>query len=377
MKNKLNFKIVIMYCFLLFSLFNSKFLPLEIINVLNIGTSVILTIALIKNYQKMKVNKFIILILIITIYQVIILIANGRFSIGIIFSLYYQLIILLFLQQEIYNEKNEFLYSLLIIHNLLILINIPSLLSQINVPEYNKEFLLGGKNSLAIFSIPTIFYNYIVPYYTNKKISKINNFFIFISILTPLLGGSSTGFVVSLTVILLIIFLIKFKINFNIKILYILYLIILFFMLNTEMLSRISLVNDILTDLFNKDISFAGRTTIWKLATNLIKTNLFGYGRGNILISQYLITNECHNIYLQLLLDSGVPMLILFIVLIYNCIPNKGTKNLNKISIISQIVLYGMLIIGLTESISYKIDLWIIITITYNLIKKEGKIKYE
>lgn len=377
MKNKIN---IILYMLLLFpflysgSLFNDSLL---LVKIWKIGAAIILTFLTFKDYKRIKINKITFIIIIFALYQFINSLLNSTLSSGIFFTIYFMAISILFLQRELYEDNFNFLFALCIIHNILLVLNIPSLISQINVDEYNRQFFLGGKNALCMFTVPTIFYNYLYYNLTKKKMTISCIFIIILAIITPMIGGSSTGTVVSILMMLFI--MIGEKIRFNPIIMYIVYIIILIVILNPLIISNIGFLNNLITDILNKDLTFTGRTEIWDVTTNLIVHNLFGYGRGNTVLSSYLLhVDEAHNIFLQLLLDGGIVSLVVFVYYFLTCVFTKNRNKFNyKIINITQITIFSLFLIGLTESMTYKLDLWIIMLILYFFKTKNKELKNE
>ena len=73
----------------------------------------------------------------------------------------------------------------------------------------------------------------------------------------------------------------------------------------------------IITDVLGKDVTFSTRTTVWDLTYPLIQDNLLiGLGQGNHILSEKGDYFHTHNQYFELLLEGGIPMLVLFAVLI-------------------------------------------------------------
>ena len=337
-----------------------------LIKILKIVSILTLTIFSFSKHNKIKINKMTLILLAFTIYNFIISLLNSTLSPGIAYSLYFQLIIIVFLQQTLSRKDYKFLDALKLAYSLAMILNIPSLILQLTVSNYNRFFFLGGKNAIIQFALPTIFYNYISSYIKYGKLTNFSKIMIIISLVSPLICGSTTGFLVALLMSTSIA--LKNSSIINIRSLYIIYFIILFLLFNTELIESVAIVKDIIFNKFHKDLTFTGRTYIWEQSLQLIKNNPFGYGRGNNVLMHYFNNiNECHNIFLQFLLDGGIPSLLFFVITSYYC--NKNIKDDKKFIVknemleFSRLSFFTFLFLGLTESVSYNINLWIFLAI--------------
>lgn len=378
--NKNECKVIAIYIILIIPFLGVAYFNKNVnfIKILRAISVLIFTILIFNKKNKIKINKMTLLLLIFIVYNFVIALLNSTFSVGILYSLYFQLIILIFLQQSLSKSDYRFLEALKIAYSLMMIINIPSLFMQLSISNYDRLFFLGGKNAIVQFALPTIFYNYICSYLKHNKLTKFSKLMIIISLISPLICGSTTGFFVALLMTLSI--LLKNNKIINLKMLYVIYFVMLFLMFNTEVLESITFVRDIIYNKFHKDLTFTGRTYIWDFSYELIKNNIFGYGRGNMLIYlNFERFNECHNIFLQFLLDGGIPSLLIFILMVYYCNKEKKSNkknfyNNNKVLEFSKFALYSFLFLGLMESINYNINLWIILFIIDYLKSDENMV---
>lgn len=372
---KNNILLIIVYCALIFPFIGTNFISNAetFLKIYRCMSAIIITFLTFNKKLSIKFDSVTGIFLSYSIYQIIISMLNGTLSTGILFSIYFQLISLIFLQNKILENDYNFIYALCLLYNIILLLNIPSLIEQLQFTAYNRNFLIGGKNALAVFCIPSIYYNYLSMMLKNRKINLKGMIFIVIAIFTPLIGGSSTGFIASVIVIICVVFR---KVNIKINVLYFVYVGVLLIMLNANLLNNIPIINSFITETLNKDLTFTGRTFIWNKSLFFIKNNFLGYGRGNNLLLNYFNgINECHNIFLQVLLDGGIISLILFLLYFFKCQIFKGNfdKNSKIIINVSKLTIFSLMIIGLTESIIYKLDLWWILLITSCLYKKIEK----
>lgn len=364
-KKSYNFIYILVYSILLIpflgiAYFNKYESIINLLKVLSIG---IISLFALKDYNKIKFNNATITVILFALYEILISLLHSNLSSGILFANYFLMMILIFTQQQLSKKHYNFIYALCIVHNIIMLLNIPSLITQMSVSTYNRVYFLGGKNSIIMFALPTIFYNYLTSYLKSDKLTFFNKIMVFVSIISPLLCSSTTGFLVASLVAVSLFLQNKFKINF--KYLYIVYIVFLLAILNIEKFSNISFINDLIVNKMNKDLTFTGRSNIWHVSLELIKSNLLGFGRGNSILSGIFNgINECHNIFIQLLFDGGIPALLMFLYYFYVCHKSNNEKNnLDKPIQFAKIVIFSFMFLGLTESMSYAINLWIILTI--------------
>lgn len=352
---------ILFYCILILPFLNEKifFYNKTIINALKIIAAVYFTINIIKDTKNLKLTKTDIILVLFSLYSFFITIYNSLLSFGVFFSIYFLVVSTLFLKKNIIKNDYSYLMALYIIHNLLLLLNLPSLITQLSVTGYNRMFFLGGKNALTLFCIMTIFYNYIIYYLLHKKVKIKYIFFILLSIITVILGGSSTGLVIMLAMILVILF--NKKVKFNSLLLYSVYIIAFFVLMNSNIIEKIPFLYHFITEILGKDITFTYRTVIWQHSLNYISQNIWGYGIGNSILLRdlyYLNINECHNMIIQLLFDGGIILLTLFITYFIFCNnESRGNKNKSLVNLVKYTI-FIVFLLGLTESICYKIDLW-------------------
>ena len=368
---------ILFYCILILPFLNEKifFYNKTIVNMLKILAASYFTINLIKDMKNLKLEKIDLLLILFSLYSFFITIYNSLFSFGVFFSLYFLVISILFLKKSIIKNDYSYLKALYIAHNLLLLVNLPSLITQLSVSEYNRMFFLGGKNALTLFCIMTIFYNYTISYLLHEKGKLKYAFFISLAIMTVILGGSSTGLVIMMGMAL-VIFLNK-KIKFNSYLLYSIYIVVFFILMNSDIIAKIPFIHRFITETLGKDLTFTHRTIIWQRSLFYIGQNIWGFGLGNSILLRdlyYLNINECHNMIIQLLFDGGIISLLLFIAYFISCNnKSKGSKNKSLVNFLKYTI-FIVFLLGLTESISYKIDLWyLFVILSVSQYIKEGK----
>jgi len=129
-----------------------------------------------------------------------------------------------------------------------------------------------------------------------------------------------------------------------------------------------------IVDLLGKDLTFSGRTRIWNVAFDVLKEHLWvGNGIGYAFKVSYTYF-VAHNQFLQLIIESGLIGLLLFVsIIILVGKKIQATKNLaEKQVILSAIFIF--FIAGLTEAYPYTY-IFLLLTFGYNLpiiMKKKG-----
>ncbi|CEP47884.1 Lipid A core--O-antigen ligase-like protein [[Clostridium] sordellii] len=315
------------------------------------------------------INKFSIILIIFTFINIFSSFVNRNISIGIIYSSFVLLSTCIYIS---YLSKYDFkelitgmyyMYSFIIIANFLSMTLYPDGISQKDgiFPIY----LLGGKNAIQMILLPSIYIIYLYSYTIYEKMKIIPFIVILISVISMYMSESGTGVTVSIASM---IFLLMYKkINLKGKT-YILIYILIFFSIVVFRLQEV-LFKEFIVDILHKDITLTGRVYIWDLVLKNIKMiGLIGLGRGNtfILDNFYLRVNETHNGFLEVFLYSGIIGLTIFLIMVWMII-----KKLDKFyGIHSKILSFGIftyMIIGISESAFYKMELWIIFSIAYNI----------
>lgn len=336
----------------------------NVFHVLQILSSLIVTCFVIKDFKNVRLNLPTVFLLLFSLYELLVSLYNGVLSLGILFAIYFRFISVLYIIKSFSIKDYSFVRAVSIILNLLVVINLPSVIGSISMSEYDKVFMLGGKNALAAVALSAIFFNYLDYYLRASKMTKLGYSMVALSLATTLLSGSSTGIVVGVVLTLFVIFGEKMNIKFRYYVL--LYLAVLFLLFNTDMIKDISFLYDFITGALNKDLTFTGRTSIWNNAFKSISENFWGYGRGNEVIALFTgATNECHNSILELMLASGIPGLMLFIGFLISCVTGKCCNKNKKIMSVCYFAIFAFMILGLTESRINDVVFWWVMIVTY------------
>lgn len=375
MKNiKINMEIILYI--LLFIPFINMSVFSQYSNIKEIIRCISLIIMVIFLFKKdLKIDKFDILTIIFSLYIIMISFVNRNLSFGITVSVLQLFIICKFVKERL-KKSNKMLTTLYILYSVVAVINFIPIIGK-NVTE-NYSYFLGGKNALSMVLIPTLYFISIYSIVKYRKITIKNLALSMIIIATMFISGSGTGIVLS--VIALICMLLIDKINVNKKVLFIAYIIIFLVVLNLQAFNNIGIIRTIVVDYLQKDLTLTGRTEIWDKVINYITDSfLVGYGKGNSIVSSFSNVSECHNMFLEIMLCGGMILLVNYILIIKEtfskCNYSKN-KLKNKLNNTSLIFVFLFFIIGLTESVPFKIEIWIMFTITYsidNILKNKEK----
>ena len=283
-------------------------------------------------------------------YQFIILFSsayNGVITIGIIAIVFTSIIVFMLLQTDAYYE---IIGAVSVIVVLSLIINAFTMVQNRDV--IGAEYFIGGKNSLGIFLIPGMFILIIRALEKKNKINKFTVLAIVLCVASVFLGASGTGVVVAVFTIIVLLLAIKFKPKKTVYLGVVLVIYALFLLFSerfflTEYWFKI-------TQFLGKDSTLTARTTIWRLAKELIADNwLIGAGRG-VGISyvntygELQVMTEAHNFILEILLEGGVVALLLFGLLFFRMVARLNLeKPKDRVIFIALCIL---LINGLTES---------------------------
>jgi O-antigen ligase len=327
-------------------------------------------------YKKKTINIFLLLLLFHVLIILTSSLIHGNLTFGIIFKFITLLGLCIYISNAVNNFK-EFITGLYYLMAMLILFNLLTMVMQgIDFDTTVKPiYLLGGKNAIAISILPAIPIVYMYSYAIYKKLKFLPIIIILCSIVSVYLSGSSTGFIISLLTITFM-FLPKrifasFKVFLNIYLL-------TFFIVVILRLQEV-LFGNFIINVLNKDLTFTGRTYIWDLVLEKIKSSwILGYGRGNSIINDLFPNiNETHNGILEILMDSGLIGILLFTSIVF-IVGRKLSENSNHIyPRILSFSIFAYMVIGLTESVFNKTEFWILLVIGFgiNNIISQGNFK--
>ena len=134
---------------------------------------------------------------------------------------------------------------------------------------------------------------------------------------------------------------------------------------------RLRIFSFLVEDYFQNDYTFSGRTYIWDTAIYWIKQRLFiGYGVESTEVFQSkILYSHVHNIYLQNLYEGGIPLLVLFLLVLGLVCKKIHEYSNNAISWWFIAAIFTFLIMFITEAISFRLipSLYLVLTMGYHM----------
>jgi len=309
--------------------------------------------------KKIEINRFVLLLYAIEGISAIVCMAHKSSPYNVI--VYWQSIISLIMSFECYDgDKFNYIKIFKKVLTFYILVNFGFIL--IN-PECisTKLFLIGKKNMPILYIFPLIFliyYNYV----EKQKFSVFDIVLLLISYISVFLTNSSTSIIACVLLLLypasLLVKPVKNIIGKMHSKRILIVLLIIFVLIVVFGVQKY--FSDIITLLFNKDITFSGRTNIWDKAIEYIIKNPFGYGWDhNILGVKSILVWEneieishAHNFILNLAYKSGIICSVIYVYLLFNISKKIDENSSNKFNILFKVTFLVFLIITTFESYS-------------------------
>lgn len=207
----------------------------------------------------------------------------------------------------------------------------------INLEErVNIKSFFANRNHFAFFLYVAIISTFFIMQNSNEKVYK----YIFVIFCINLLLTMSRTGILAVLIFLILMFLFSNKVSNKIKIIAILSLIIIFTLTITTIILFFPEIWNKLNSMFFRIEyikNLSGRTDIWSVGLNLLFENpinfIFGIGRFNSISLLHFETKtftQYHNIYLDILLMSGLIGLAYFSFIYYNVIRKIVKSDLNK-----------------------------------------------
>lgn len=319
----------------------------------------ILVFSLILNRRKLDL--FDATLLFFGAYGSLITLARGIETAGVIYSLMILPLVAVYTKHEI-QKSNLIFKNIYVVHVLVVLANFVTMFFHSIDDKGAAHYLIGGKNALTIFLVPAMFY---IAYYSHLKYGKLtskNLALIIISVATLIIGGSSTAIVIALLAALSILFI--HRIGFSHVFYFTAFVVMQIFTVSAHLLYEIPYLSDFITNFLGKDLTFSGRTHVWEITTNAINSSFFGYGKGNSIVSSQIPTlSESHNMVLEIMLTGGVILLVIFGIIALGVFSFKKTKENRNLYHLSAFFMFLYFVLGLTESVPFKVDLWIMFAV--------------
>ena len=341
-----------------------------------------------KKNDKDKLDSILIFML---LYQMFVLVAtyqNGGNWMYTLMTIFVVSAVILYSEDTFRKNKLDFLWAV----DIALLINI--------LIEVTGE-MFGIGNFLQIYACAYVYYGvWATIHLIYLELSKKKDYLVYIIsviMIIPTIINPDKGFdnqssyewtfyimvIIECSIILFRPILSKLKIIFNMHMSYLFIsafnLIFVVFQLPT----RLGFIRFILIDIMHKDMTFTGRTGIWRLALSYIKMNIWrGYGTGLKTLPNmggswrvFMQTYGPHNQFLATWLISGIFGLFFYMLLILKS-SYKVLKYKNKY--ISVIMSAGFLSVYLELSLTYRnvincIPLYIMFVICCNIDYLMGK----
>lgn len=255
------------------------------------------------------------------------------------------------------------------LYYLLVFVVVANFLTMIISPvQFDGRYLLGGKNALQVTLLPAIPLVYIYSYFRYKKLRVIPLIVILIAILSMYLSQSGTATVIAILTLVFALFPKRISPTFNA---YLYGYIAIFLSIVVYRLQEV-MFGDFIKDVLQKDLTFTGRTYIWDFVMYLMNEYWFlGVGRGSTIIrdNNYFNVIDTHNGVLEVMMFSGVIGLALYFIMLLMIGQKLKQERKHVISKVLSFSLFAYMIIGLTESVFYRIEFWLLLVISYNIDK--------
>lgn len=369
MKEKINVKTIAIVFLLFLNLFRPYIIPYYSYMKLNIVISIILILISKPTLKTLKENLFIIFFsIIIFISTYFYQMSNYNFLNGIRYSL--QFLSLFFTTNSLIKKNGVketvkyFYYTSLFI----IIFSDISVLAKIKISNYEKldNYIFGNKFILSYLHLLT--YSLMTTHdnlNNNKKIIK-KILFSILSLFICFYTNCLTGSIGIIIFTLLVFFPFKDKIKKILSepssIFIALYLLELLFIM-CLMIYDLPFFQNIIKFVLNKEITFAGRYTIYTILPSIIGEKwLLGYGYNTSIVSTILGWGNAQNGLLQCLIDFGIIGTIMFFVSWYKCINIKYDKNNWPL----YCAIYSFMICSLFE-VCFKFYFFIILCLLFNI----------
>lgn len=235
---------------------------------------------------------------------------------------------------------------------------------------YGAMWFLGNKNNHTMFYFITI-YLAVIRYSNNKSFfnKMIASITVLMAIIAMYILDSATSlFITILISIGAILAVVVRKFNYkapNIYPILVIYAILVMIVLT----GLTSFLTPILSGLFNRDMTFTGRTDAWLRVWEFIKLNpIFGYGAQSAEVASEslgaLAYANAHNQYLQLLWEGGIILLCIFIYIVLYVSKQINLERDSKIKLLKITFFFSILIKFIFE-VEINLNVWMIFMLIY------------
>lgn len=177
------------------------------------------------------------------------------------------------------------------------------------------QYFLGNENGIIFYVIPALF---LVSIYMKMKHKYVRGSLLIAACLAnEVIVWCATGIVGLFIAGILVAISIRRRKLINYYIILVGSLIADFFITILRTFDQYNFLTYIINDLLNRSLTLSGRIKIWDQAVTIIEENFMtGLGRGDHVILKGIVFHA-HNEYFQILLIGGIPLLLIFLYLLF------------------------------------------------------------
>lgn len=351
--------------FLIIPFFNPsslQYIPntLQLYNVVQLWKLIVILLIILAYLLRRRLSTIVGLIILFECYAIGISWINGIFDIKVITNALIAIAISMLTELAIKNNLELFLKTICSILIILVVINFslslkfPNGLSSATLYTnlQNPIYFLSIDNGMIKTLLPPLILSTLLFFQVKqKKIYKRYKVWIIllniISFITLLIVGSSTGIVVYLVFIsTLLLYTYVMKRKYPMKFILVIYL--SFFAWVVIGGARLKII-DTAAGLFGKTGTFTGRTTLWiNSIQKIIERPFLGYGYTSGIIDIWGGNFSSHNLLLELVIQGGIGLGVLFLFLTIYAIQRLKYASLDDFNIIA-VGIFAFLLVGLFE----------------------------
>lgn len=223
--------------------------------------------------------------------------------------------------------------------------NVQTFREAINTGYTNsRRWLFGHRNMIFIHHLMWILISYIYYRLNKRSYSKLYFWQMFFTIIVGVVSWNSTMMLTTIVILILGMFRKRKILRFSIGSYVFLYLILEIGIVFLRVQNYFSFI---IEDVLNRNLSFTGRTYIWNYYINQFSNaGIFNKMIGNFGITE--LTVNTHNMFLGLLVFTGIIGLALYFILLYLSAKELKKKKNTDISKFVAIIIFGFLLNALT-----------------------------
>jgi len=288
---------------------------------------------------------------------------------------------IMLIEMNLKNNKIKIFKILSRIFYILVVLNTFSFLifpKGIAVTEFLKTpiYLLGIDNRFAFTYIPGLCIVAIYDILKNNKLTKYTFIYFFITFTTFVYFWSAGALLTEFLFILYYLFIYKMKFN---KFINKYFITVIVAFVSLVFLRIQNLFKFLIVDILHKDLTLSSRTILWDKAIAIIEENkLIGVG---IQKTQFMIDKitafHAHSNFLNIMLQSGLIGFSIYLLIFFNTFKRLHKHSENIISQLVAFTIFIMLIMLLVDTFDITANLFMLISIGYNISYFKGEENYE